>query len=255
MARRRSTTLSSAGTSAKECPNINGYRMIGRIDGKFAGGVLPFTDEMKQHGARPIWLGYILVPDVDAALEAIKQAGGKTLMPATDIPQCRPDRDGDRSAGRAFLHHEAEAARGRSRREERRLLVEQPQRVRWNELSTSDPERRIDFYRASSAGNRKARCRWARWATTASSRPMASTSARSCASRRSCRSASGPITLALTTSTGPLPRSPMAAARCSMGRMEIPGGEFALNGIDPQGASVRPGRPAQVTRSKTCLTN
>ena len=31
----------------------NGYRMIGRSDGKFAGGVLPLTPEMQQHGARP----------------------------------------------------------------------------------------------------------------------------------------------------------------------------------------------------------
>ena len=35
------------------------YRMIGRRDGGFAGGVLGLTDDMQQHGARPIWLGYI----------------------------------------------------------------------------------------------------------------------------------------------------------------------------------------------------
>src|SRR5689334_16222794 len=46
----------------------NGYRMIGRTDGKFAGGVLPLNDEMQQHGARPTWLGYILVPDVDRSV-------------------------------------------------------------------------------------------------------------------------------------------------------------------------------------------
>ena len=32
-----------------------GYRMIGRSDGGFAGGVLTLTDEMKQHGARTTW--------------------------------------------------------------------------------------------------------------------------------------------------------------------------------------------------------
>ena len=41
--------------------------MIGRSDGGFAGGVLPLTDEMQQHGARPTWLGYICVDDVDAS--------------------------------------------------------------------------------------------------------------------------------------------------------------------------------------------
>ena len=60
--------------------------MIGRGDGKFAGGVLPLTDEMQQHGARPTWLGYINVPDVDQAVACDRAAGGKALMPAIDIP-------------------------------------------------------------------------------------------------------------------------------------------------------------------------
>src|SRR4051812_1698324 len=65
----------------------NGYRTIGRSDGKSAGGILPLTDEMRQHGASPTWLGYVNVDDVDASVARIEQAGGKTLMPAFDIPQ------------------------------------------------------------------------------------------------------------------------------------------------------------------------
>src|SRR6476646_5155513 len=65
---------------------FNGYRMIGRSYGGMAGGVLPLTDEMQQHGAKPMWLGYIYTPDVDAAAQKIEQAGGKTLMPPFDIP-------------------------------------------------------------------------------------------------------------------------------------------------------------------------
>src|SRR6185503_16562358 len=64
----------------------NGYRMIGIADGGFTGGVLPLTDEMQQHGARPTWLGYLNVRDVDGKVAEIESAGGKTLMPATDIP-------------------------------------------------------------------------------------------------------------------------------------------------------------------------
>src|SRR3954452_13680554 len=48
-------------------PEYGNYRTIGRSDGGFAGGVLPLTDEMRQHGARPTWLGYIHVGDVDEA--------------------------------------------------------------------------------------------------------------------------------------------------------------------------------------------
>ena len=73
-------------TFGDAAPEFNGYRMINRSDGGFAGGVLPITDDMQQHGARPGWLSYIGVDDVDSAVAAIEQAGGKAWMPPTDIP-------------------------------------------------------------------------------------------------------------------------------------------------------------------------
>src|SRR4051812_13099515 len=68
-------------TISEGAPEFNGYRMIGRSDGGQAGGVLPLTDDMQQHGARPMWLGYIAVDNVDDAVASIGQAGGKALMP------------------------------------------------------------------------------------------------------------------------------------------------------------------------------
>ena len=64
----------------------NDYRMIGRSDGKFAGGAMQLSEESKAHGARPCWLGYILVPDVDASVASISAEGGQVHMPAFDIP-------------------------------------------------------------------------------------------------------------------------------------------------------------------------
>ena len=50
------------------------YRMIGRSDGGNAGGVLALNAEMIAGGARPIWIGYLHVTDVDKAVDAIKAA-------------------------------------------------------------------------------------------------------------------------------------------------------------------------------------
>ena len=61
------------------------YRMIARGDGGFAGGMLVLTDAMKSGGARPGWLGYVHVPDVDAAVRAFTDAGGSSFMPPVDM--------------------------------------------------------------------------------------------------------------------------------------------------------------------------
>ena len=63
------------------------YRMIDSgSGGGMVGGVMRLTDEMQSHGAKPTWLFYIGVNDVDASVEKIKAAGGSVLMPAWDIP-------------------------------------------------------------------------------------------------------------------------------------------------------------------------
>jgi predicted enzyme related to lactoylglutathione lyase len=61
------------------------YGFITAGDGAMVGGLLRLNAEMAEHGARPCWLGYIGVDNVDASLKAIEAAGGKTLMPANDI--------------------------------------------------------------------------------------------------------------------------------------------------------------------------
>ncbi len=123
-----------------------GYRMIGRSDGKLAGGVLPITDEMREHGARPTWLGYIHVDNVDAEVRAAELAGGKTYMPPMDIP----------NVGRTALTTDPQGAAFYVMKPippaddpEARSDVFSPseiQRVGWNELSTSDPAAARRFY-------------------------------------------------------------------------------------------------------------
>ena len=70
----------SAGT-----PESNGYGFITAQDAAMVGGVLELNQEMVRHGARPCWLGYVCVDNTDDSLKAIEAAGGKVLMPATDI--------------------------------------------------------------------------------------------------------------------------------------------------------------------------
>ena len=125
-------------------PEFGGYRMIGRSDGGNAGGVLPLTDEMQQHGARPTWLGYVSVADVDQAVAAIEQAGGKGLMPAFDIPNVGRIALVADPQGAPFYVMRATPPEPKAQSDAFSPSAEQ--RVGWNELSTTDPVSARKFY-------------------------------------------------------------------------------------------------------------
>ena len=126
-------------------PAYNGYRMIG-VEGGFAGGVLPLTDEMRQHGARPTWLGYIHVSDVDGSLASIEQAGGKTLLPATDIPNVGRIAMAADPQGAPFYVMKPIPQPGRENEPSDVFSPDKTGRCAWNELSTSDPVAARRFY-------------------------------------------------------------------------------------------------------------
>jgi predicted enzyme related to lactoylglutathione lyase len=124
----------------------NDYRMIGRSDGKFAGGAMQITDDMKQHGARPTWLGYILVPDVDASVAAIAARGGQVHMPAFDIPGVGRVAMVTDPQGAPFYIMKPLPPEGDPNAKSDVFSVDGVQRVGWNELSTSDPAAARRFY-------------------------------------------------------------------------------------------------------------
>lgn len=122
------------------------YRHIKRGDGGFSGGVLKLSPEMCDNGARPCWMGYLYVADVDAEAAKIESEGGKILMPAADVPGAgriamvadpqgvpiyimtpKPpagkESEGSNAYDRMAVHH-----------------------VSWNELLTPDPEGAKAFY-------------------------------------------------------------------------------------------------------------
>jgi predicted enzyme related to lactoylglutathione lyase len=126
-------------------PGDQDYRMIGRDDGGFAGGVLGLTDDMRQHGARPIWLGYIGVDNVDATVAQIEAKGGKTLMPAFDIPQGRIAMVSDPQGNPFYVMKPIPPADNPNAQSDV-FSTDQEQRVNWNELSTADPVAARQFY-------------------------------------------------------------------------------------------------------------
>jgi len=126
-------------------PGDQDYRMIGRSDGGFAGGVLRLTKDMIDNGAKPTWLGYIGVDDVDATVGQIEAKGGKVLMPAFDIPQGRIAMVTD-PQGNPFYVMKPTPPTGDEKKVSDVFSSTEEQRVGWNELSTPDPAAARGFY-------------------------------------------------------------------------------------------------------------
>lgn len=208
------------------------YRMIQRDDGGNAGGLLTLTDEMTGKGARPVWVGYIHVADVDAAVAAISADGGAVLMPANDLDVGRIAMVTD-PQGAPFYVMTPTGPEGES---SDAFSAQKPQHVRWNELATSDQDAAIAFYTGHFG-----------WAQEGEM-DMGPMGAYKFLTRE------GDMIGAVMRKPPEMPMSlwtyyigvddidrASAAVRDNGGTVlvepvEIPGGEFSLNGVDPQGA-------------------
>lgn len=208
------------------------YRMIERSGGGNAGGVLKLTDEMTKSGARPCWLGYISVDDVDKAVADIVADGGKVQMPATDLPVGRMAMVAD-PQGAPFYVMKPAAAEGLTSDV---FSVDQPQHIRWNELRSSDADAAVAFYTKHFG--------WAQEGDMDMG-PMG---------KYRFIQHGGMAIGAIMAKPAELPMSmwgyyigvddidraaqeiQVQGGRIIMGPMEIPGGEYSLDGIDRQGA-------------------
>lgn len=126
---------------AEPAPGGMDYRMINAADGA-AGGVMQLDAEMLANGARPVWLGYLGVDDVDASVAAIVAAGGKVHLPAFDIP----------GVGRLAMVADPQGVpfyvmRGASTESSTAYQRMGIGHVSWNELLTPDDAGAIAFYR------------------------------------------------------------------------------------------------------------
>ena len=213
------------------------YRMIKRSDGGMAGGVLTLTEEMRSNGARPGWLGYLHAADVDATVEAIESSGGKALMPPWDQPGVGRLALAADPQGAVFYLMDPLPPEGRPDAKSDVFSVDRPQHVRWNELSTSDQDGAIGFY-----------SRHFGWIQDGGM-PMGDMGDYKFISHDGVmigavmrKPPQMPVT-AWTYYIGvdDIDRAARAIAhgggQVLNGPMEIPGGEYSLNGLDPQGAA------------------
>ncbi len=74
------------GWDAKDAGMPTGPYTIVSMGAAMVGGIMAIPAQAAAMGARPGWLGYISVEDVDAHTEKVKAAGGRQFVAPTDIP-------------------------------------------------------------------------------------------------------------------------------------------------------------------------
>lgn len=128
-------------TPGTEAPLFYGH--IARADGRQVGGMLPLSDDMIAQGAHTMWVGYIGVDDLDATLAQVIARGGRALMPRMDITEgsfamaldpwgacfylMQPNPGPEANGSVAFSARDAQS-------------------VGWNELYTGDFDGALAFY-------------------------------------------------------------------------------------------------------------
>jgi uncharacterized protein len=124
-------------TTPFEASTEGPYDMWTRGDGTQMGGVMPIPDGMN---APPHWVMYVGVPKLDDAVAAIERLGGRALSPVIDVPEVGRLRTMLDPQGAMFSIHEPSSPPGRPER------PPQVGDVAWHELYTTDPAAAMKFY-------------------------------------------------------------------------------------------------------------
>jgi uncharacterized protein len=128
-------------------PNGSEYRMIGRTDGGYEGGVLTLSPMMVQGGAKPGWLPYFYVDDVDAMTNKARQLGASVHMPPSTIDGVgRMAMIADPQGAAFYLMKPAPPA-GNPDAQSDVFKPRAPGHCWWNELETTDEPAATAFYK------------------------------------------------------------------------------------------------------------
>jgi predicted enzyme related to lactoylglutathione lyase len=196
------------------------------------GGIMTIPEEARAHGARPGWMGYIGVPDTDEAAAKVAAAGGAIHKAPADIPNVGRFAVVADPQGAAFMLMTPQGENPPP------PPADTPGRVGWNELMAGELESAFAFYSGQFG-----------W-TKVEDHQMGPTSVY----RLFAAGGAAPIG-GMMTRPDMVPRAgwtfyfnvegiDAGAERIKAhggqvvhGPMEVPGGQWIVQGVDPQGAS------------------
>jgi len=194
------------------------------------GGLMPIPEDAAHMGVKPAWMGYVAVDDVKAYADKVRAAGGAIHREPTDIPNVGTFAVAADPDGAGFL-----LFRGNGDQ----VMEADPMRqgcIGWHELHGGDPESAFAFYSRLFG--------WTK-GEAMDMGPMGTYQIFTTKGRQSGgmmkKMAQEPMAhwlyyINVEAIDAAVERVKSAGGQVINGPMEVPGGAWIINGLDPQGA-------------------
>ncbi len=126
-------------TLAPNTMNSQKYTLL-KAGENMVGGLMPIPEDAAKLGVRPAWMGYIAVNDVKGYADKVKAAGGAIYRPPTEIPNVGTFAVAADPSGAGFLLFKGDRDQAPTQDPTK------PGHIGWHELHGVDPEESFAFY-------------------------------------------------------------------------------------------------------------
>ncbi len=225
-------------TLAPNTMNAQRYTLL-QAGETMVGGLMPIPEEAAKMGVRPAWMGYIAVDDVKAYADKVKAAGGAIHRPPTEIPNVGTFAIASDPSGAGFL-----LFKGNSEQAPEQDPTK-PGHIGWHELHGGDPESSFAFYSGLFGWTKGEAMDMGAMGTYL----IFNTKGRQAGGMMK-KAAQEPaphwlyyITVEAIDAASERVKS--AGGKVVNGPMQVPGGSWIINGLDPQGAMFALVAPAR----------
>ena len=210
--------------------NAQAYSLLKAGDAT-VGGLMSIPEEAAKMGVRPAWTGYIAVDDVKAYADKVKAAGGAIHRPPTDIPNVGTFAIAGDPSGAGFL-----LFRGSSDQAPEQHPGKSGH-IGWHELHGGDPESSFAFYSGLFGWTKGDAIKMDGMGTYQIFTTKGEQRGGMMKKMASEPAAHWLYYIDVEAIDAAAERVKSAGGKVVNGPMQVPGGSWVINGLDPQGAT------------------
>jgi predicted enzyme related to lactoylglutathione lyase len=209
--------------------NAQKYTLL-KIGESMVGGLMPIPEDAAKMGVRPAWMGYIAVDDVKKYADKVKAAGGAIHRSPTEIPNIGTFAVAGDPSGAGFLLFKGDGDQAPMQDPTK------PGYIGWHELHGGEPEKSFAFYSGLFGWTKSEAIEMGAMGTY----QIFTTKGQQSGGMMK-KMAQEPVPqwlyyITVDAIDAAQDRVKSAAGQVINGPMQVPGGSWIINGIDPQGA-------------------